>query len=423
MGRVDLSSGAKTPKVKKPKTLIQLKREERKAKKLLPRPPRPAPTPAKVRDPDHVPRPKPKPQNPGFQKWMALFKREITMIETHLKHAERFRQHWRAEIDRMEEPEKSKWESGEVGNFQRLLQMMERSREILVQAREMSAWIVSLIFWRGRVFGGLLMAEQVPKSKLGLNKNLPGMKDFVLGMEEKKKAKGANGEGNASSSDEDDSTDTDTEMSDAAPADFIPLNIVNKAANKSKDAADMAATEPAEPNSFFVVDTEPTPVNLNGKSKKGKKRAKPDEGDETKSAKKAKKENAPTVSPTSEPEPSSASNQQLNPVTADVPIMISQSKPEPASASDVRHKSSKVDLSAIETQLQAEIEAGTKAKEEREKAKAEKLAKKEKRPCPKILRIMIINANDSLRAIQRRMLRNQRRTIRKRKLRRLIPRI
>ena len=65
------------------------------------------------------------------------------MIETHLKHSERFRQHWRAQIDNMEDPEeKLKWESGEVGNFKRLLTMMERTKEILVQAREMSAWIV-----------------------------------------------------------------------------------------------------------------------------------------------------------------------------------------------------------------------------------------------------------------------------------------
>ena len=67
------------------------------------------------------------------------------MIETHVKHGEWLSQHWRAEIDRMEEPEKSRWESGEVGNYQRLLNMMERSREILRQAREMSAWIVSLV--------------------------------------------------------------------------------------------------------------------------------------------------------------------------------------------------------------------------------------------------------------------------------------
>ena len=65
------------------------------------------------------------------------------MIETHLKHAEQFRQHWRSEIDRMEDlEEKARWESGEVGNYRRLLIMMERTREILVQAREMSAWIV-----------------------------------------------------------------------------------------------------------------------------------------------------------------------------------------------------------------------------------------------------------------------------------------
>lgn len=80
------------------------------------------------------------------------------MIETHLKHGERFRQHWRAEIDKMEEPEKGKWESGEVGNYVRLLRMMERSREILMQAREMSAWIVCVRIKSVRSFADGLSA-------------------------------------------------------------------------------------------------------------------------------------------------------------------------------------------------------------------------------------------------------------------------
>ncbi len=65
------------------------------------------------------------------------------MIETHIKRSERFRQHWRAEIDKMEDKEeKRKWETGELGNYVRLLKMMDRSREIYMQAREMSSWIV-----------------------------------------------------------------------------------------------------------------------------------------------------------------------------------------------------------------------------------------------------------------------------------------
>ena len=128
-------------KAKKPKTKIQRKREERRAKKALPRPaPLPSTKPAIPKEKDA--KPKPKPQNPGFTKWAALFKRELTVIETHIKHSERFRQHWRAEIDNMEEPERKKWESGEVGNYIKLLAMLDRSREILAMAREQNAWIV-----------------------------------------------------------------------------------------------------------------------------------------------------------------------------------------------------------------------------------------------------------------------------------------
>lgn len=152
--------GRDTPKVagkkaKKPKTEIQRKREERRAKKALPRPKAslvPKPTPSIPKEPKEpkVVRPKPKPQNPSFIKWAALFKRELTLYETHIKHAERFRQHWRAQINNMQEPERGRWERGEVGNYVRLLDMMERSREILAMARERNAWIVkfaSSVVW------------------------------------------------------------------------------------------------------------------------------------------------------------------------------------------------------------------------------------------------------------------------------------
>ena len=212
---------------------------------------------------------------------------------------------------------------------------------------------------------------QVPQSKLDLNMNLPGMKGFALGMEKKKRAEGVDENADGSSSDENDSTDSDVEMSDAAPFDFIPLNIDNKETKKSNDTA--------EPNSFFAIDAEPSPVNLNGKSIKSKKRAKGDDGEENKTAKKVKKEKSPILTPTSEPEPASASNPIHRGARADNPVIFSQSEPEQASTSHVKSKTPNVDFSAIEAQLQAEIEAGTKAKEEREKAKAEKLAKKAKK--------------------------------------------
>jgi hypothetical protein len=141
-GKLITASG----KAKKPKTEIQRKREERRAKKPLPRPaPLPTVKPSVPQEKKDV-KPKPKPQNPGSTKLSALFKRELTVIETHIMHSEQFRQHCRAEIDKMEGEEKKKWESGEVGNYVRLLTMMDRSREILAQAREMSTWIVCRIF-------------------------------------------------------------------------------------------------------------------------------------------------------------------------------------------------------------------------------------------------------------------------------------
>lgn len=196
------------------------------------------------------------------------------------------------------------------------------------------------------------------------------MKGLVLGASavDKTKAEGANGTVYPSSDEEPDFMDTDVEVedkdsNDAAPADFIPLNISMKAPQTSKKNAagkdeDKASKETVESNPCFMVDTNPTPVNLNGMSKAGKKRTKEDGDEEVKQVKKFKKENATVTAPKPE----------------------ANSKSEPASASKPKPKSSKVDFSAIETQLQAEIEAGTKAKEERQKAKAEaKLSKKEKK--------------------------------------------
>jgi hypothetical protein len=211
---------------------------------------------------------------------------------------------------------------------------------------------------------------QIPPKKLVLDKGGFGMKGFDLGANTaKRKPREATTNGNAaaSSDKEADFMDTDEEIQedsqDAAPADFIPLNVSEKTSKSYKRGAagngEVEATkESVEPNAFFVIDTNPTPVNLNGISKIRTKRSKEDDDTEHKTAKKSKKEKAPIVVPKPESDP----------------------KVELASASKPSLKASKVDFSAIETQLQAEIIAGTKAKEEREKAKAEaKIAKKEKK--------------------------------------------
>jgi hypothetical protein len=155
-------------------------------------------------------------------------------------------------------------------------------------------------------------------------------------------------------------------------ADFIPLNIGKKKVEDSgEDKENKATANGVEPNPYFVVDTQPTPVILNGNGteKKSKKR----EGGEGKKAKKAKKEKIAV--------PETASSSQL---------------PEPDNP--------EVDFTEIEAKLQAEIEARSKAQEaqvvgstEEKKSKkkrkrssddaegiVEKKAKKEKSKKPKV---------------------------------------
>ena len=163
MGRGAPKTG--TPKAKKPKTAIQLKREERKAKRALTRPaPIPKTTATILKEPKIV-KPKPKPQNPVFTKWTAYFKRSITTQETTLKVLYRVQDHMRTLMDEMEdEEERRKFEMGETSNWPRLQELLIESTAALLRVREASEWIVGSIFFD---FGfGLEVANFVIRSYL-----------------------------------------------------------------------------------------------------------------------------------------------------------------------------------------------------------------------------------------------------------------
>jgi hypothetical protein len=161
-------------------------------------------------------------------------------------------------------------------------------------------------------------------------------------------------------------SDSDTEMSDSSSAsddddavaegaDFVPLNLGKKAPrpatgeDSAKDKQNNTAANGVEPNPYFVVDTNPTPVVLNGNDtgKKSKKRAK-EEDSEAKKSKKVKKEKVAVA-------------EEAAPVPTD---------PE-------------VDFAAIEAKLQAEVEEfeATKARESQgaESSEDKKYKKKRRR--------------------------------------------
>jgi hypothetical protein len=134
-------------RTKKPKTAIELKREERRAKKALPRPaPIPTTTSKLPKDKKDL-KPKPNPQNPAFMKWTAYFQKAITTQETTIKVLNRVQDHMRMEMDKMVEEERKKYENGETSNWPRLQFLLLESKAALLRVREASAWIVGPMFF------------------------------------------------------------------------------------------------------------------------------------------------------------------------------------------------------------------------------------------------------------------------------------
>jgi hypothetical protein len=131
-----------TEKAKKPKTEIQVKREARRSRKAAPRLAT-VPTPSSsIPKEKHPPKPKPPAKNPGHAKWSAIFKRHLTVIETHIQTLDRTKQNLIASMNEMDDAERKRWETGEIGNWTRLSAMMDRAREILASGSEAASLIV-----------------------------------------------------------------------------------------------------------------------------------------------------------------------------------------------------------------------------------------------------------------------------------------
>jgi len=156
-------------------------------------------------------------------------------------------------------------------------------------------------------------------------------------------------------------SDGDTEMSDSSlssddddavveGADFVPLNIGQKVPrfpiveDSGGDKENETTANGVEPNPYFVVDTNPTPVvlNVNGVVKESKKRVNDEDG-EGKKSKKAKKEK------------DAAPEARLEPA-----------EPE-------------VDFAVLEAKLQAEVEGAEAAKAQAAESSEDKQSKKKRR--------------------------------------------
>lgn len=176
------------------------------------------------------------------------------------------------------------------------------------------------------------------------------------------------GKGKLGRNPEDVDEDGDSEMTESADdsdgkgndsdgvadnSDFVKLHIGSKIPRFASVANDKApqrdASAAVESNPYFVVDVEPTPVNLSEPipEKKSRKQLKDEAFAERKAARELKKQAVEAAKAAAPKEPT----------------------PEPES---------EVDFAELEATLQAEIAAGTKAQEEAE-AKEEKKSKKKRR--------------------------------------------
>ena len=84
-------------------------------------------------------------KNALHAKWPALFKQHIGLIEFHIKRLERLMQSMKAEMDGFPEKQRLEWELGERGNWRVMCEMMDRARELYVNAKVAAKGIVSIL--------------------------------------------------------------------------------------------------------------------------------------------------------------------------------------------------------------------------------------------------------------------------------------
>lgn len=270
--------------------------------------------------------PKPLLKPPQHAKWPALFKRHLGLIESHIRGLDRVMQSMKSEMEGMSEEMRQESELGVRGNWRRICGMLDRSREVLAQARECGEGILPSQFLRdkkglgvaGKSYEPLLPKLVERAEKLGYNNW---------------SAEGVNGGGkvdgegdsemeDVSSLSSDLDTDSESELSSSSASESSD-DSDSGSEDKSKKAtvededekAQENKPEPAvESNPYFVIDTQPMPVRglkkpplasikhnntnpeqpLNGEPKKSKK---------SKKAEKAEKEQVVEEPSEAKPEP------------------------------------------------------------------------------------------------------------------------
>jgi len=265
-------------------------------------------------------------------KWPALFKKHIGLLESHIRLVTRMQESLKSEMETLSEEQKREWELDELGNWRLVCEMLDRARTLLSTAKRTAVNLVSgpsalsgRLCIRSRLYGQLGLkagpnCPQLPVDVIRDKKGL-GLKRFEFELQGPKLAARAATEGYVSKnpvSKAEFSTggsddDSDTEEVDDGPSwhhpdseeevmdtteDIDKHSMEGVERTSGTDQHDNLAPngeattngkEPS-PNPYFVIDTNPTPIQLNGTTKpKVKKRAR-DEDDAEQGSKKIKKE-------------------------------------------------------------------------------------------------------------------------------------
>lgn len=227
-------------------------------------------------------------------------------------------QSMKSEMEQMEEKEREEYELEEGGHWRRICGMVDRSREVLVQARECGVGILPSEFLRdkkGLGVTGTSFEPLEPKfaeraEKLGYNKKpvQNGAAAVVDGEgdSEMEDVPSLSSDADSDSSVASSSSDSDSSSDDEKEDD--------KKTTAEEEKAEKKPVPVVEPNPYFVIDTQPMPVRgLNKHPLPSIKRSKklPEDGEDgdVKKSRKSKKEKVTEEPVDAEPETEPANEQ------------------------------------------------------------------------------------------------------------------
>ncbi|CAG8981065.1 hypothetical protein HYALB_00013249 [Hymenoscyphus albidus] len=309
-------------------------------------------------------------------KWTALFKKHLGVLESHVKALDRVAQHLRSYMSGLPVEERIKWEKGEEGNWGKICGLLDRARDTLCNAREASHGLVPEHHLRDKKGLGVTGINYVPL--------YPQVEALRAGLTTDAAGNGANAIG--ATTNEAFDSDGDSEMEDAPGLESLDSDSSSSSSGESDDEDSPAPekkvkekSNPApevEPNPYFVVDTEPTPVNLPKTEapsvKKGKKRT--SDEDIPEKAKKIKKSKS-TESLSKETKHKDKSDEDIEEPQPKKSKKAKISKSETV----VAVKEPEVDFHALQVQLQAEVDVGEATRDVEALGEGEKESRKEKK--------------------------------------------